>query len=213
MPRANRHFLPGHIWHITHRCHQKKFLLKFARDRHRYLHWIFEAKKRFGLSVLNYMITSNHVHLLIKDTGPNVIADSMQLIAGRTAQEYNQRKDRHGAAFWEDRYQPTAALLDLVSRPVPQYMSHLGEAVMTVTDRIEVNPRVMLGKPVIRGTRIPVELILRKLSEGATEDDLLDAYPRLSGQDIQAAIGYAADTLAHEETLLVTPRKKIRTHR
>jgi uncharacterized protein (DUF433 family) len=71
---------------------------------------------------------------------------------------------------------------------------------MTVTDRIEVNPRVMLGKPVIRGTRIPVELILRKLSEGATEDDLLDAYPRLSRQDIQAAIGYAADTLAHEET-------------
>jgi uncharacterized protein (DUF433 family) len=71
---------------------------------------------------------------------------------------------------------------------------------MTVTDRIEVNPKVMLGKPVIRGTRIPVELILRKLSEGATEDDLLDAYPRLSRQDIQAAIGYAADTLAHEET-------------
>ena len=77
------------------------------RDRRRYLHWIFEAKKRFGLSVLNYMITSNHVHLLIKDTGPNVIADSMQLIAGRTAQEYNQRKDRQGA-FWEDRYHATA---------------------------------------------------------------------------------------------------------
>jgi uncharacterized protein (DUF433 family) len=47
-----------------------------------------------------------------------------------------------------------------------------------------------------------LELILRKLSEGATEDDLLDAYPRLSRQDIQAAIGYAADTLAHEETLI-----------
>jgi len=78
---------------------------------------------------------------------------------------------------------------------------------MTVTDRIEVNPKLMLGKPVIRGTRAPVELILRKLSEGATEDDLLDAYPRLSRQDIHAAIGYAADTLAHEETLIVTPRK------
>jgi REP element-mobilizing transposase RayT len=111
MPRANRHFLPGHVWHITHRCHQKKFLLKFARDRRRYLHWVFEAKKRFGLSVLNYMITSNHVHLLIKDTGPNVIADSMQLIAGRTAQEYNQRKDRQGA-FWEDRYHATAIEAD-----------------------------------------------------------------------------------------------------
>lgn len=70
---------------------------------------------------------------------------------------------------------------------------------MTVTDRIEVNPNVMLGKPVIRGTRISVELLLRKLSEGAKEDDLLDAYPRLTREDIHAAIGYAADTLAHEE--------------
>jgi uncharacterized protein (DUF433 family) len=61
---------------------------------------------------------------------------------------------------------------------------------MTVTDRIEINPKVMMGKPVIRGTRIPVELILRKLSEGATEADLLDAYPRLTKEDIQAAFGY-----------------------
>ena len=50
---------------------------------------------------------------------------------------------------------------------------------MTVTDRVEINPDIMLGKLVIRGTRIPVELMLRKLSEGATEADLLDAYPRL----------------------------------
>lgn len=49
-----------------------------------------------------------------------------------------------------------------------------------VTGRIEINPQVMLGKPVIRGTRIPVELVLRKLSEGATEADLLHAYPRLT---------------------------------
>ncbi len=74
---------------------------------------------------------------------------------------------------------------------------------MTVTDRIEIDAKVMLGKPVIRGTRIPVELLLRKLSEGATEADLLDAYPGLAREDIQAAIGYAAGTLAHEETLIV----------
>ncbi len=80
---------------------------------------------------------------------------------------------------------------------------------MTVTDRIEINPKVMLGKPVIRGTRITVELILRKLSEGAKEADLLDAYPRLTGEDIQAAIGYAADTIANEETILLgTARKR-----
>ena len=76
---------------------------------------------------------------------------------------------------------------------------------MTVTDRIEINPKVMMGKPVVRGTRIPIELILRKLSEGATEDDLLEAYPRLRVEDIHAAIGFAADTLAHEETIFVAP--------
>ena len=66
-------------------------------------------------------------------------------------------------------------------------------------NRIEIDPNVMMGKPVIRGTRITVELILRKLGEGAAETDLLDAYPRLTREDIQAAMRYAADTLAHEE--------------
>jgi putative transposase len=106
MPRANRHFFPGYVWHIMQRCHRKIFLLKFARDRQRYLRWVFEAKKRFGLSVLNHIVTCNHVHLLVRDTGANVIADSMQLIAGRSGQEYNKRKRCQGA-FWEDRYHAT----------------------------------------------------------------------------------------------------------
>ncbi len=74
---------------------------------------------------------------------------------------------------------------------------------MTFTDRIEINPRVMLGKPVIRGTRIPVELLLRKLREGASEADLLAGYPRLTREDIHAAMRYAADTLAHEEVVFI----------
>lgn len=78
---------------------------------------------------------------------------------------------------------------------------------MTVHDRIEINPRVMFGKPVVRGTRITVELILRKIAEGATEDILLNAYPTLKKKDIKAAIVYAADTLAHEETLVAGGRK------
>ena len=57
---------------------------------------------------------------------------------------------------------------------------------MATTNRIEMNPAVMLGKPVIRGTRITVELVLRKLGEGATEEELLDAYPGLTREDIQA---------------------------
>ena len=67
--------------------------------------------------------------------------------------------------------------------------------------RVEINPAVMLGKPVIRGTRVPVELILRRISEGATESDLLESYPHLTPDDIRAAVGFAADLLAEEETL------------
>lgn len=73
---------------------------------------------------------------------------------------------------------------------------------MTIYDRVEMNPNVMLGKPVIRGTRIPVELIVRKISEGATDSVLLDAYPRLTQDDIRAALRFAADMLAHEEVVL-----------
>jgi len=64
---------------------------------------------------------------------------------------------------------------------------------MTVADRITSDPDVMQGKPVIRGTRITVELMLRKLSEGATEADLLEAYPHLRVDDIRTALAYAAD--------------------
>ena len=79
---------------------------------------------------------------------------------------------------------------------------------MVINDRIEINPKVMMGKPVIRGTRIPVEIILRKLSEGAKERELLDAYPRLIKEDIQAAIRYAADTLAHEDTVILSSTRR-----
>ncbi len=112
MARANRHYLPGYVWHITHRCHKREFLLKFARDQRRWLQWLFEAKKRLGTSILNYTVTSNHVHLIIRDNkSEEVIPQTMQLIAGRTGQEDNQRKGRKGA-FWEDRYNATAVDVD-----------------------------------------------------------------------------------------------------
>ena len=108
MPRTNRYFMPGRIWHITHRCHERKFLLKFRRDRKRWVQWLLQARLRYGLSILNYCdcVTSNHIHLLVYDKGKNEIARSMQLIEGRTGQEYNIRKKREGA-FWEDRYHTT----------------------------------------------------------------------------------------------------------
>ncbi len=175
MPRANRHFIPGLIWHITHRCHKKEFLIKFRRDKLAWMFWALQAKIRYGLIILNFMITSNHIHLIgtagrreaksvrvgtglsagmgeaeiadaaaigsavsgsIGDTvrgsidrtlgrahhgaitrastntianpaGETAIARALQLMQGRMAQEYNHRKDRHGA-FWEDRYHATA---------------------------------------------------------------------------------------------------------
>jgi putative transposase len=72
-----------------------------------WLQWLFEAKKRFGTCILNFAVTSNHIHLLVREQEKRaVIPLTMQLIAGRTGQEYNQRKNRKGA-FWEDRYHAT----------------------------------------------------------------------------------------------------------
>ncbi len=67
--------------------------------------------------------------------------------------------------------------------------------------RIEVNPEVMVGKPVIRGTRIPVELILRKLAAKVPVAEILRDYPRLTEEDITAAVAYAADAVSTEEVL------------
>jgi len=63
------------------------FLLKFERDRLRWKYWLFQACKRYGLSVLNYIATSYHIHLPVKDLGRGEISQSMQLISGWTAQE------------------------------------------------------------------------------------------------------------------------------
>jgi uncharacterized protein (DUF433 family) len=72
---------------------------------------------------------------------------------------------------------------------------------MDYRDRITIDPDVKLGKPVIKGTRITVELILRKLSEGMGMDELLKAYPHLTKEDILAALSYSADVVAQEELI------------
>jgi uncharacterized protein (DUF433 family) len=66
---------------------------------------------------------------------------------------------------------------------------------------IETNPEIILGKPVIKGTRIPVELIVRKLGEGSTIEDLLDGYPNLSREAVMAALIYAANTIGNERLI------------
>jgi uncharacterized protein (DUF433 family) len=73
---------------------------------------------------------------------------------------------------------------------------------MKIGNHISIDPAVMLGKPTIHGTRITVELVLRKLAEGATNAEIIEAHPLLCTESIHAAIAYAADTLAHEEQIL-----------
>ena len=65
--------------------------------------------------------------------------------------------------------------------------------------RVVVDPKIMLGKPVIKGTRLTVEIIVEKMAYGATLDDLMKDYPFLTEEDIRSALLYAAKRLAHEE--------------
>ncbi|HMI59804.1 MAG TPA: DUF433 domain-containing protein [Puia sp.] len=74
---------------------------------------------------------------------------------------------------------------------------------MVYTDFIESNADVMLGKPVIKGTRITVALILQKLSEGATIPNLIAAYPSLTEMDIKAVLAYASDVISNESVINV----------
>jgi len=112
MPRSKRFFMPGYAWHITQRCHNRDFLLKFKRDKQRWLELLSHAKKRYDLSILNYAVTSNHIHLLVEDNRyDRSIARALHFVAGRMAWEYNKRKNRRGA-YWEDRYHATAVETD-----------------------------------------------------------------------------------------------------
>jgi putative transposase len=106
MPRANRYTLTGRVCHITHRCHDQAFLLRFARDRDAYRARLREALKTFDVHLLSYAVTLNHVHLLTLSDDLSALSQMMQTVAGQSAQAYNQRKGRSGA-FWSDRYHAT----------------------------------------------------------------------------------------------------------
>lgn len=68
-------------------------------------------------------------------------------------------------------------------------------------ERIETNPNIMGGKPVIRGTRVPVDAILRKLGAGMPDSEILADHPHLTVEDIRAAQAFAADYIAHDEVV------------
>jgi putative transposase len=106
MPRANRYILPGCAYHLTHRCHDRAWLLKFGSDRSEYRRRLRAALRRSKVSLLAYCITSNHVHLLAVADDVEGVPALMQQVQGEFAEYYNRRRRRSGA-FWDDRYHCT----------------------------------------------------------------------------------------------------------
>ena len=74
--------------------------------------------------------------------------------------------------------------------------------------KIVINPRIMAGKPVIKGTRIPVDTIVRLLAQGVNEEEILEDYPNLKKEDIRAALEYVADVVEGEDVFPILEKKK-----
>jgi uncharacterized protein (DUF433 family) len=74
--------------------------------------------------------------------------------------------------------------------------------------RIVVDPKIMVGKPIIRGTRIPVDAIIKRIAEGMTIDEILKDYPRITKADIKAALEYAAKIIDGEDIIPLVKDEK-----
>jgi putative transposase len=96
----------GGIFHLTHRCHNRAFLLKFACDRDAHRAKVREHVRQFNVSVLDYCVTSNHVHLLVDAPERLAVSGLMREVASEFARAYNRRKHRTDA-FWGDNYHAT----------------------------------------------------------------------------------------------------------
>jgi putative transposase len=90
-------------YHVTHRCHERRFLLKFAKHRNIYQKKLFEMTRRFKVDVLDYIVTSNHVHLLLTARHGEEISAALQFLHGGIAQKFNILKEREGS-FWTNRF-------------------------------------------------------------------------------------------------------------
>jgi uncharacterized protein (DUF433 family) len=76
---------------------------------------------------------------------------------------------------------------------------------MAWQERISIEPRIMVGKPIIKGTRIAVELVIELLSKGWTQEQILDSYPNITVEDIRACLAYASEVLHAERVFPFTP--------
>ncbi len=106
MPRASRYLREGYTFHLTHRCHDRRFLLKFARDRDVYREWLRVGVRRYGVPVYGFCITSNHIHLVVHVEDAERVSLLMQMAAGVFAQHWNHRKGNEGSV-WEHPYHCT----------------------------------------------------------------------------------------------------------
>ena len=93
MPNASRYLQAGYTYHLTHRCHDRRFLLKFARDRNVYRKWLREGARRYRVPVYNYCVTSNHTHAIVHVDDVETVAAMMQLASATLARHWNRRKD------------------------------------------------------------------------------------------------------------------------
>ena len=106
MPRATRYLQDGFIYHLTHRCNNGDFFLRFSKERDVYREWLRVGSKRYDVPVLGYAITSNHTHIIVECCDRLAVAKMMKLASGVTAQDRNRRKG-HDGAVWEHPYRCT----------------------------------------------------------------------------------------------------------
>jgi len=106
MGRANRLTVDQGIFHVTHRCHNRSFLLRFAKDRNGYRRKLLEALREFSVCLFDYTITCNHIHLLLEVSDKAQLSGFMRKVAGEFARSYNRRKKRSNAV-WGDNFHAT----------------------------------------------------------------------------------------------------------
>ncbi len=106
MPRASRYLLEGYTYHLTHRCHDRRFLLRFRQERDAYREWLRIGVRRHRVSVYAYCLTSNHVHVVVEADDKEAVARLMQLPSGVVGKSLNRRKGKTDSV-WEHPYQCT----------------------------------------------------------------------------------------------------------
>lgn len=106
MPRRKRGWIDNACYHITHRCHERKFLFHYKKYRNFYVRQLYKMRRRYKIDVLDYMVTSNHVHLLAGSVKGERLSAGIRYLHGRIGQWHNLQTGREGA-FWTDRFHAT----------------------------------------------------------------------------------------------------------